>query len=167
MSGVASASTHPSVGQQICRVLAIVLVFALIGPPAGAFFFLMMTALIGMGGNADLAGMTWIGFFALIYGIPFGYLIGIVPAILAGLLIGVPQVFYRQTPWWFAVVAGALTGIAFQIGTGQPLIPQGDDIVKLYGHGPAMIVTCIVSTLICWLVVRSWYWARAQAGAEA
>lgn len=163
MTDSPSAAAHPSVGQQICRVLAVMLVFALIGPPAGTFFFLMMVALIGLGANADLAGMTWIGFFALIYGVPFGYLLGIAPAILAGLVIGVAQVFYRSTPWWLAVVAGALTGVAFLIGTGQPLIPPAESVVSVYGYGPLIIATCIVSTMVCWLVVRNWYWARATA----
>ena len=53
--------------------LAIVLVFVLIGPPVGAFIFMLAIAAANMT-NPDLAGLSWVAIFALLYGFPLSYL---------------------------------------------------------------------------------------------
>jgi hypothetical protein len=154
-----NADTRVSPGRRIGRMFAILLTFILVGPPIGAMMFMLVVALIGMGERADLAGLTWVALFSLIYAIPFGYLIGVGPAAAAGLLVGIRQAFFGRMRWYFAAATGILVGIGFQVGTGQRVLPSGDDVAAMRLQGPIMIATCLVATLFCWAIVRNWYHA--------
>jgi hypothetical protein len=158
----ATASAHPSFGARLRRLFGILGVFILIGPPLGAMVFMLTIALVGLGHDADLAGLTWIGVFALFYGIPFGYLIGIWPAAAAGILIGLWQAFIGRSTVWLALAAGLLVGVGFQVATGQPVLPSGDDTTTAREQGPIMIATCVAATLVCWLIVRTWHFGPAE-----
>lgn len=139
-------------------VLAVVLVFVLLGPPVGALVFMLTTALIGFGKGVDLAGLTWVALFAVIYAVPFSYLIGVVPAAAAGLLVGVRQAYFGPATAFYAAGAGLLVGICLLWMSGQR-IGSGSD-----ASTPVMLATCFVSTLVCWTVVRGWHFAHTLAG---
>ena len=154
----------PSTRARIKRLLAILIVFVLVGPPVGAMVFMVTVALVGLKQNVDLQGLVWVAFFAMIYGVPIGYLIGLWPAAAAGLLVGIRQAFFGRIPWWLAVAMGVLVGVGFQVSTGQPVIPADDATVGMREQGPIMIITCLASTMVCWSIVRSWYYAASTAG---
>jgi hypothetical protein len=156
----AAAGIPPQTGARVRRLLAIVLVFILCGPPVGALVFMLAVAVVGMGNQADLGGLTWVALFAIIYAIPFGYLIGFTPALAAGLIVGVRQAFFGPATWWFALGAGLAVGVGFQLATGQPLLPPADTDMNMREQGPIMILTCACSTLVCWSLVRGWYFAQ-------
>jgi hypothetical protein len=146
-------------------MFGILVIFVLVGPPVGAVIFLVTVGLIGMGHQADLSGLAWVGLFAIIYGVPFGYLIGAAPAAAAGLLVGIRQAFFGRTPWWLAIAIGVLVGIGFQVATGQPVVPS-DDSVGLREQGVVMAITCLCATLLCWGIVRHWYFAPTAKTTE-
>ena len=87
----AAAIANP---RRVWRVVAIMWIFIIVGPPVGTMFFMLLTALLGMGKGADLAGLSWVALLALIYGLPFGYFIGIWPAAATGLAVGIRQVYF-------------------------------------------------------------------------
>ena len=126
MSAVAIANPR-----RVWRVVAIMWIFIIVGPPLGTIFFMLLTALLGMGKGADLAGLSWVALFALIYGLPFGYFIGIWPAAATGLAVGIRQVYFGGARLWFAVLAAILVSIGFLLATGQSeecKIPSGPDM---------------------------------------
>jgi hypothetical protein len=155
---------NPSAAARLRRVIAIVLVFMIVGPPVGAMAFMLSAALIGMGKSVDLAGLTWVGLFALIYAAPLSYLIGTGPAAAVGLLVGVRQAYFGAIQWPLAVAIGIAAGAAFLLLSGQPLRAGGetDDAA----HLPVIVVTCLSGTLVCWAIVRKWYFERTRV-AEA
>ncbi len=157
MSDVAA----PSHGSRIMRVLGIAMVFMLLGPPVGAIVFMTATALTGMAKGGDVSGLGWIALFALIYAAPFSYFVGIVPAAIAGLLMGIRQAYFGRANWAYAVVVGLLVGFGMLFLTGQRIAVDADAPV------PILLLTCLIPTLVCWLVVRGWYTAYALAGPRA
>ena len=138
------------------RALAILIVFVLVGPPVGALVFFLTIALFGMGQKFDLAGLGWIGLFALIYGVPFSYLIGIGPAAVAGLAIGIRDAFFRKTTWAFAILTGLGVGVGLLLMSGQQLIPPKASGTEYPISNPVLLLTCFVSTMVCWRIVRGW-----------
>lgn len=156
---------EPSRGKRVSCVVAIVLVFLFIGPPVGALAFMLTTALIGMGAKVDLAGLSWIGLFALIYAAPLSYLIGAGPAAIGGLVVGIRQAFFGPVTWPMALLTGAGLGAGFLLLSGQSLASvvsnseQRDYLV-------IMVVTCLAATMVCWGIVRNWHFGprgRAEA----
>jgi hypothetical protein len=151
----------PSHGSRIMRVLGIVMVFVLLGPPVGGITFMLTAALIGLGSGADLAGLTWVALFAVIYAVPLSYFAGTVPAAIAGLLLGIRQAYFGPATWPYAVGVGLLIGFGLLYMSGQRIGPDADAPV------PVLLATCLVPTLVCWLVVRGWHFAHTLAGQRA
>ena len=152
----ADADAFPGIGARIWRLITIVLVFIIVGPPVGAIAFVLSTALIGMGMKVDPAGLTWIGLFALIYAVPLSYLIGAGPAAAVGLLVGVRQAFFGAIRWPYALAIGLASGLALLVLSGQPMIPFSGNNASHPVHIPAMISVCLSATLACWAIVRNW-----------
>lgn len=153
----ADASAFPGIGARIWRLITIVLVFIVVGPPVGAVAFVLSTALIGMGMKIDLAGLTWIGLIALIYAVPLSYMIGAAPAVAVGLLVGIRQAFFGAIRWPYALAIGLASGLALLVLSGQPIIPVSGDGAAQPVHIPVMISVCLSATLACWAIVRNWY----------
>jgi hypothetical protein len=151
----------PTHSSRLARVLGIVMVFVLLGPPVGAIVFMTTTALTGMAKGGDVSGLGWIALFALIYAAPFSYFVGIVPAAAAGLLMGIRQAYFGRASWAYAVAVGLVTGFGTLFLTGQQLSIDNNASV------PVILATCLIPTLVCWLVVRGWYTAYALAGPRA
>ena len=142
--------------RRVALLLKVVGVYLLVGPPVGALVFFLSIALVGMGQKVDLAGLGWIGLFALIYGVPFSYLIGTGPAAVAGLVIGVRNAFFGPATWAFAILTGLGVGIGLLTMSGQQLIPPTAGETEYPISNAVLIVTCFVSTMICWRIVRDW-----------
>jgi hypothetical protein len=158
-------TTATATSRRVWRVVAIVWIFIIAGPAVGTLFFMLATALLGMGKGADFAGLTWIALFALIYGLPFGYFIGIWPAVATGLAIGIRQVYFGGASAWFAVLAAILVSVGSLLATGQSILMKTGDETSFPAYSALVITTCIVSTLLCWTIVRGW--VRSTQGAEA
>ena len=75
---------EPTLGKRLRCLAAIVTIFVVFGPPVGALTFMLSIAVIGMGSNVDLIGLSWIGLFALIYAAPLSYFLGAGPAAAGG-----------------------------------------------------------------------------------
>jgi len=157
MSTVA-APTHVS---RLARVFGITMIFVLLGPPVGAVAFMTSTALIGIVRGGDVSSLGWIALFALIYAAPFSYFVGTIPAAAAGLLLGIRQAYFGRASWAYAVAVGLLVGFGTLFLTGQQLSIDNDAPV------PIILATCLVPTLVCWLVVRGWFTAHALAAQRA
>ena len=151
------ADAAPTGGARILRVLAIAWIFVVAGPPVGTLLFLLLTAIIGMGKGADLAGLSWVALFSVIYGLPFGYMIGVTPALVAGLAIGIKQAWFGKATIWFALAVGLLIGLGFLFATGQPLWPATESGVDFTQFSVPFIVTTTFSTLCCWAMIRHWH----------
>jgi len=131
------------------------MVFLIAGPPVGALAFFLSIGLLGMGRNVDLAGMVWLGLFAVIYALPLSYLFGALPAAVAGLAVAVRQDRAGPIGWRFSLLIGAAIGLGLQLVSSQPIIAP--DATTTYGMpmGTAvMLLTCLVATLLCSRLAR-------------
>ena len=155
MSG--AAIQNPSRAARVGRLVGITWIFILVGPFVGTLVFMLLTALLGMGKGADLAGLTWIALFALIYGLPFGYLIGVWPAIATGLAIGIRQIYFGGASLWFAILAAVVICVGFLLLTGQSVLPNTGDEKSFPEYSALMLATSIAATLVCWSIVRTWH----------
>lgn len=155
---------QPSMRKRLLRLLAITLVFVLVGPPVGAMTFMLLTALVGMGGKPEAGSLLIVAAFAMIYAVPVSYLFGIGPACLAGGLVGLWLAFFGPMRWFAAIMTGLVIGVLMQLLTGQAMVTQTDDVML----PPVLAIVCGVATLVCWTIVRCWHLpsiVRARAGA--
>ena len=153
----AFATPLPSTAERVARMFGIAWIFLVAGPPIGTLFFLTMTAIVGMGKGADLAGLTWVALFSVIYGLPFGYMIGATPALVAGFAIGIRQAWFGPATIWFARATGLLTGVGLLVMTGQPLWPTAESETDVTQFSAPFLVTATFCTLCCWAMVRHWH----------
>lgn len=149
-------TAEPSLGKRLNCLLAIVMVFVVVGPPVGALAFMLSIALIGMGSSVDLVGLSWIGLFALIYAAPLSYFIGAGPAAAGGLIFGIRQAFFGPVIWPVAALIGVGLGIGLLVMSGESLPPMLTD-TEQPEHVPVMVVTCLAATMACWALVRGWH----------
>ncbi len=152
-------SRSATVFKRVLQVLAIVVVFVLLGPPVGAVTLLVSIAVAHMA-NPDLAGLAWVGIFALLYGVPLSYLFGVFPAAAAGLLIGGWQVLVGRTTWIVAVGVGFIVGLAFLYAVGREPIDGAAKEFSFWENPAIFLLTCLVPTMLCWAIVRGWYRKR-------
>lgn len=68
----------------LLQFAAILLIFLVAGPPIGAITFFLLITLLGMGAKTDIGALVWMTLFAAIYAVPLSYLLGAIPALLAG-----------------------------------------------------------------------------------
>jgi hypothetical protein len=149
-------------------------------------FFIFAGPLIGMGvwlAGAVIDGLIFyqqprprLGLFETIsvlpvvsfIAIPYGYLLGVVPAALAGLIVGAMQLRFGRLRWYGVVLVGAAVGVA-DIFIGKLLVrllvtANAPQPRANWGSFVFPIVTCMVATLVCWRFVRDWYTERSASG---
>lgn len=138
--------------RRAATVLKVLAVFALAGPPIGALAIFAGFALIAAVQSGDLAGLAWIPLFGLVYGAPLSYMIGIGPALAAGLIIAVWGVLMRPPGVPFALATGLAVGLGLNALGGQNLISvsQSKDATA-FG---LVTAACLLSTLACWMMSR-------------
>lgn len=162
----AAARPEPSLGRRLRCVLAVVLIFVLIGPPVGALAFMLSIALIAMGSNVDLIGLSWIGLFALIYAAPLSYFIGAAPAAAGGLVFGIRQAFFGPVAWPLAVMIGVGLGLGVLVMSGRSP-PRMLTDTEQPEYVPVMVMTCLAATMACWAIVRGWHLPPRAAKGKA
>lgn len=159
--GVTMRDAVPAgIAKRVIHVLSIVLVFALVGPPLGAFVLFFTVGAIQLLGS-DPEGLAWVATFAIIYAVPLSYLFGLMPAAVAGLLIAIWQVFIRPTTWLIAVGVGVIVGVGMLYAGGQVPFAANPTENDFREYPAILVLTCVASTVLCWLIVRNWYAAGA------
>ena len=157
---------QPTLLRRALRLVAIVIVFGIVGPPVGAVIFMLTVALIGMDWKPDASSMFLMTAFSLIYAAPLSYLIGLPPAMVAGALIGLRLAFFGRMGWLLALAAALAVGGLMEIVLGQTTVwGVSEDIAP-----PVIGITCAIATLACWTIVRCWdlpTMVRARAGATS
>ncbi len=151
----AALRRSPGIAGRIGRIIAIVLVFVVVGPLVGgpAFMLLMRVAaafgVLGPLRPEFLAPPSEV----FLTGILFGYVFGAGPVAVAGLAIGIKQAFFGPTSWWMALAAAFLTSVI--------LIESLVDDLASSNFFAVLILSCVVSVLMCWMMVRDWYFAAS------
>ncbi len=141
-----------------------VLIFTFFWPPIGFLVFLLLVStnvLIDPAFWTSLVTAPYhesIGLFlsvigTLISGIPTSYILGVIPAILAGKVTS----FIVRTDGRFEIIlvalTGLLTGLAYWLFMG---VMSGDLISGEWTANGVCnyAITCLVPTIICWILAR-------------
>jgi hypothetical protein len=152
----------------IRKVAAITGFFAAVGPPLAALVLSLFMAValtfqaIVIGSNpydviAILATVIMMGVFM----VPPSYVLGIVPACVAGLAVGVLQVYRRSNPVT-VIAVGALVGISYEVAL-RKFFANLTSTFASPSRFPSMTLICVVATFLCWRGIRNWYVNDAQA----
>jgi hypothetical protein len=152
---------RPSPAARIGRLIAIVLVYVVLAPPIGAVIWVALVAGIGMPPEWDVAGpdLHWLTLLGLVYAVPMSYFFGAGPAAAAGLVIGITQSFVGRAGWPLALGTGLVVAIVVLDRSGQ-----GTFAGTPFPEYPAvMILACLIPTLLCWALVRTWYFKDAAS----
>jgi hypothetical protein len=146
MDALKSAQRH---GIRVLRLLGIILLFAVVGPPVGVVLFLMAYS------PASFLYLHYLDTTAfLLFG---AYFFAGIPAAMAGLIVGIKHVYFAGTGWRFALGAGLLVGLAFAMLVVFEEVPPGR---APWFFGGLLCAAATLSTLACWKVVTSWFVER-------
>jgi hypothetical protein len=156
-----SAALHarPSAAARIGRLIAIVVVFVVLAPLIGALIWVALVAGIGVPPDFDAADPDrhWLTLLGLIYAVPMSYYFGAAPAAVAGLVIGVTQAFVGRAGWPLALGTALVVAVAVLERSGQLPLLGAPDRSPFPEYPAIMILTCLVPTMLCWVLVRGWY----------
>jgi hypothetical protein len=146
---------------RVGRLIAIVLVFVVLGPPLGAVIWVALVTGIGMLPEWDAAdpGLRWLTVLGLVYAVPMSYFFGAAPAAAAGLVIGITQSFVGRAGWPLALGTGLVVAIVVLERSGQATFAGTPDQSPFPEYPAVMILACLVPILSCWALVRNWYFA--------
>jgi hypothetical protein len=92
---------------------------------------------------ANYTSVFWIG-------ILLSYPVGIIPALLSGLLVGIGQLVLGSFGFWHAVAIGSILGLVLFLGLLWDSRLGGDRFL----HAAAFFLTMLLPTLGCWLITR-------------
>jgi hypothetical protein len=150
----------------LSKVGNIVGAFMAAGPPAGCFFFIVGSATVGNVLRGAPISEILVGIpmsaVVFIFGVLFSYIYGIVPAAIAGLLIGILQVKYGRLNWTPVLAIGLCVGTGYSLAVGhlpnaRPLTGLSAPVYAMHG------LACVFATVFCWRFVRNWYPAKAES----
>jgi len=163
----ATIPARPSPAARIGRLIAVVLVFVVLGPPLGAVIFVAIVAGIGMPlwdvAGPDPAWRSWLTLLGLVYAVPVSYFFGTVPAAVAGLVIGITQSFIGRAGWPLALGTGLVVAIVVLERSGQGSFAATPD-QSPFPEAPAIVIlACLIPTMLCWGLVRGWYFTPPSA----
>jgi hypothetical protein len=146
---------------RVGRLIAIVLVFVVLGPPLGAVIWVALVTGVGMLPEWDAAdpGLRWLTVLGLVYAVPMSYFFGAAPAAAAGLVIGITQSFVGRAGWPLALGTGLVVAIVVLERSGQATFAGTPDQSPFPEYPAVMILACLIPTLMCWALVRNWYFA--------
>jgi hypothetical protein len=156
-----------SVGARIGRLIAVVIVFVVIGPPVGAIVLVGLVEGLDRYGYPDLEGLDrhWVTLFDLILAVPVSYWYGTMPAAAAGLVIGVRQVFFGRATWPMALATGFVVALAVLDRSGQhPFAAMPGN--RSFPASAIVMLACLVATMACWGLVRNWYVAAPRSSLQ-
>ena len=146
---------HPADETGFDRFIWIFVVFVLAGPPLG-FAVLTFGYLLRHGTIAKLADSPAI-LIKLLSGLPFAYVFGILPAAVAGLLVGACKVAKGNVPWWAAFAIGTIIGFVFLYFMDRPRSPSPPPSPTDFVEKAVLILTNLLPTMLCWAIIRNWY----------
>jgi hypothetical protein len=146
------------------RCLPLPALFAVAGPVfglftlvAGAFLASAWSAFLANAWRASLSGVMWM-FINAVGAVPFAYLLGAVPAAVAGFLVAICREWMGRAPWWSALAIGIVVGVAFTYFLERP--PASSPAPRApvdHGFRLLLVVTNVVPTMLCWWIVRNWF----------
>ncbi len=155
------------------RVAGIVLIFMLVGPPVGGFVFLVgrwiAVALLqttrASGGWLEAIAYALVGVlasaFAAIAAAPYSYMYGIVPAAVAGLVIGILRLQYGRLNTLIVLFVGGGIGTTSSLVLSRLIGVTNSPINLLALSGFSVTeyllyaFSCVIATLACWRFARS------------
>jgi hypothetical protein len=163
----AALPARPSPAARIGQLIAIVLVFVVLAPLIGAVIWVALVAGIGLPPEWEVAGPDrhWLTLLGLIYAVPMSYYFGAAPAAAAGLVIGVMQSFVGRAGWPLALGTGLVVAIVVLDRSGQGTLAETPDQSPFPEYPAVMILACLIPTLLCWALVRNWYFAPSSGEA--
>jgi hypothetical protein len=161
-----SAPRGPGPAGRIARLLATALVFVVLGPPLGAAIWIGILAALSLPPQMDAAdpSFTWFTLLGLIYAVPMSYFFGAGPATVAGLVIGLAQSFVGRAGWPLGLGTGFLVGVVVLEHSGEGTLAPAPDQSAFPEFSAILILACLISTLLCWSLVRSWNFTPAAPG---
>lgn len=154
----------------LAKIGNIVGAFMAVGPPAGCFFVFVAAGTVGniyRGAPISeiLVGIP-LSFLVVILGIPYSYIYGIIPAAIAGLLIGILQLQYGRLNWPLVLATGICVGVGYSFALGHlPSAISGKFLLPARLSTPEYVMhnlACVFATFFCWRFVRDWYLAKAE-----
>jgi hypothetical protein len=153
-----------SVGARIGRLIAIVIVFVVIAPPVGALVLVGLVEGLDRYGYGELDGSdrNWVTLVDLVLAVPVSYWYGTAPAAAAGLVIGIRQSFFGRATWPLPLATGFIVALVVLERSGRhPFTVMPDD--RSFPASAIVMLACLVATMVCWGLVRSWYVAAPGA----
>lgn len=146
MNSVARTKVPLSRGGAFALVL---MIFAGLGPLVGSFAVWIFVS-AGRAMNMGLVHSDPVGYFsALALVLVFGYLIGIVYALISGLVVAVVGIFMQWNNVLVAIVAAAAASAA---GSAIPWIHLRIFTGQMNQLG--IFPVCLAAALVCWFVTR-------------
>lgn len=133
------------------NALIIILIFAAVGPLIGLLIF-------GLGIAVAALSPPMFVFF-LVYGPLFAHLTGLIPAVIAGLLVASYAAWQGLVPAWYAALAGlvATAGIHDIAGLLRENGPELSRAIAII-----LPTTCIGASLACTRLTRRWQTIRSS-----
>ncbi len=167
----AALQAKPSAAARIGRLVEIVLIFVVLGPPIGSFVWLMLLTISAGNPGRALTDLPLVPLAVLVFA-SIGYVYGAVPAALAGLAIGIKQAFFGRTTWPMALAVGLIAGVIFLEGLDvfNPRVvlqTQRFDGSPVSEFPAIAILTCLVPTMLCWSLVRGPYFTPPSIASTA
>jgi hypothetical protein len=138
------------------RIFGTTALFAVAGPVFG-LLTLVASMLLPNVWRASLSDVVSV-LVSVVTALPFAYLLGAVPAAVAGLLVAVCREWMGRAPWWSALAIGIVVGVAFTYflerrPVSSPAPPAPVD----YTFRLLLVATNVVPTMLCWWIVRNWF----------
>jgi len=157
-----------SLAARLGRLIAIVIVFVVLGPPFGALVLVaLVEGLAGLGG-LDYSDRHWITVIDLIYAVPVSYWFGTGPAALAALAIGIRQAFFGRATWPMALAVGLVVAVVVLERSGGYPFGGAPSVDQPFPASSAIVMlACTVATMACWVLVRHWSVAPPSASDRA
>jgi hypothetical protein len=129
-----------------------------VGPPIGTVIWFAVASfghIVSKGSfNFDAAKEIVTGILIGLGGMPAGYVFGLVPAAVSGIVIGAAQVAFGRLHWPIVLAIGTCVGIRYLFSLGKIM---GADFFRMPGGYGVPILTCMAATFLCWGFVQNWY----------
>jgi hypothetical protein len=142
-------------GQRIATIAKVLAIFVALGPPIGALVLFMGMGLYVWMQSGDVAGLVWVPLLGIIYAVPLSYLIGAIPAGIAGLIVGVAAAFSYRPGMLFATATGLAVGLGLVYAGGRPIFSTTLHNPSENVSAVLIVGTCLAATLACWAVARA------------
>lgn len=171
MNARSASSGPPAWVQRLAKITGF---FVFVGPLVGTLVWLAGAVIDGLifydrpvprlGPVETILALPYLIFLA----IPYGYLLGALPAALAGLILSATQLRCGRLRWYFVVLVGIAVGVA-DIFIGKQLVNllSARSVLQSRPNWEGFVfpvVTCMVATLVCWRFVRNWYTEIVPSG---